>query len=172
MRVGFKNFFQTRDGQGNIVIPSNTLKTKFKNLWYNNPLNPFQQFSNAFILAMAEYRLQFEANLRSCELWCRKMCVERMCTTKCSIKMEYLLQEEGLRQITKERYPEVAQKLANYEEGGSSKVSHFLYDCLCKYEEGLEEAEALAKESVQKCEAQITFCSQQKSEGEQMSFRK
>ena len=71
MRTGFKTFSQTRDGHGNIVVPVNMLKNKFKSLWYGNPLNPFQQFSDTFILEMAEYtyRLQFEANLRSCEPW-------------------------------------------------------------------------------------------------------
>lgn len=78
MRTGIKTFFQRRDGHGNIVVPVNMLKNKFKSLWYGNPLNHFQQFSNTFIQETAEYRLQFETNLRSCKLWCRKMRVERI----------------------------------------------------------------------------------------------
>ena len=176
LRPGFKTFFQTRDGQGNIVVPVNRLQDKFKNLWYKNPLNPFQQLSNTFILEMAEDRLQFEANLRSCELWCRKMRMERIelllaCAQPSVISKwsTYYKKKstEGLHQLTKEHYPEVAQILANYAEG-EIKISRLLYDSLCKYDEGLEQAQTLARESVQKCEAKITFCIQQKSEGEQV----
>ena len=180
MRTGFKTFFQTRDGHGNIVVPVNMLKNKFKSLWYGNPLNPFQQFSNTFILEMAEYRLQFEANLRSCELWCRKMRVERIhlliaCAQPSVISKwsTYYKKKsvEGMRQLARERYPEVVQILANYEEGRSTKISHLLYNSLCKYGEGLEQAQDLAKESVQKCETQITFCSQQKSQGKEILIK-
>lgn len=126
MHPGFKTCFQTRDGQGNIVVPVNMLKDKFKNLWYENPLNPFQQLSNTFIQEMAEYRLQFEANLQSCELWCRKMGMERIellmaCAQPSVISKwsTYYKKKsiEGLHQLTKLHDPEVAKILANYAEG-------------------------------------------------------
>lgn len=34
LHPGFKNYFQTRDGQGNIVVSARSLQDKFKNLWY------------------------------------------------------------------------------------------------------------------------------------------
>ena len=74
----FKNMIETRDGQGNIVVSNSSLKRKFKNLWYENPVNPTQVFSNSFILQMAEQRLQFEKSLRDCELWCRKQRSKRI----------------------------------------------------------------------------------------------
>lgn len=74
----FKNFFQTRDGQGNVVVSIEALKKKFKNLWYENPINPTQVFSNSFMLQMAEQRMQFEKTHRGCELWCRNQRSKRI----------------------------------------------------------------------------------------------
>ena len=68
----FKNFFETRDGQGNIVVSTEPLKRKFEDLWYENPCTPAQEFSNSIILQMAEQRMQHEKRKRDCELWCRK----------------------------------------------------------------------------------------------------
>ena len=55
-----------------IGVSIESLKRKYKALWYENPVNPTQIFSNSFILQMAAQRMQFEKTLRSCELWCRK----------------------------------------------------------------------------------------------------
>ncbi|CAB4033719.1 Hypothetical predicted protein [Paramuricea clavata] len=70
--ASLSNFFRTRNGQGNIVVSVESLKRKYKALWFENPVNPTQVFSNSFILQMAEQRMQFEKTLRSSELWCRK----------------------------------------------------------------------------------------------------
>ena len=147
----------------NVVVPADRLKAKFKNFWYRNPLNPFQELSNTFILGMAEYRMQFESSIRSCELWCRKMQMERIehlmaFAQPSGVKMEYILQGKkcrGMLQIMKQRYPEDTQLLSSHEEGQSTPPLG--YDSLCKLEEGVEEAHVLAKESVKKCEERISL---------------
>jgi hypothetical protein len=51
----FRNFVQTRDGMGNVVIKTDTLKRQFKNLWYEHPKNPTHYFSNSFIFVQTLY---------------------------------------------------------------------------------------------------------------------
>ena len=48
-----KNFVRTRDGMGNVIVKTDSLKSQFKNLYYESPVNPTQVFSNSFILHMA-----------------------------------------------------------------------------------------------------------------------
>ena len=52
----FQGFVATRDGGKSSVVSSQTLQKKWQNLWYNTPLNPFQEASNSFILRMCESR--------------------------------------------------------------------------------------------------------------------
>lgn len=138
---GMRNFLKTRDGQGNIVVSATKLQEKFKQLWYKTPQNPAQELSNTFILQMAEYRLQFEKKLRSCELWCRNRRSERI---------EYLLScahpsvvakwtsyykkksVEGLLQLTKQRFPEVEKLVLHYEKEKNLHVPRALYDSMEK----------------------------------------
>jgi len=67
-----RNFVQTRDGQGNVVVQTESLKRQFQNLYYESPVNPTQVFSNSFILQMAAERMKRSSSKRECELWCRK----------------------------------------------------------------------------------------------------
>ena len=65
-----KNFVQTRDGMGNVVVKTDSLKSQSKNLYYESRMNPTQVLSNSFILQMAAERMKFSKSLRECELWC------------------------------------------------------------------------------------------------------
>lgn len=67
-----KDFVQTRDGQGHVVVRTESLKRKFKNLYYKSPVTPTQVFSNSFTLQMAGKRMKYSSSLHDCELWCRK----------------------------------------------------------------------------------------------------
>ena len=67
-----KDFVQTRDGQGNVVVRTESLKRQFKNLYYKSLVTPTQVFSNSFILQLAGERMKYSSSLRDCELWCRK----------------------------------------------------------------------------------------------------
>ena len=67
-----KNFVRTRDGMGNVIVKTDSLKSQFKNLYYESPVNPTQVFSNSLTLHMAAERMKFSKSLRDCELWCRK----------------------------------------------------------------------------------------------------
>ncbi len=164
---GFKNYFQTRDGQGNIVVSARSLQNKFKNLWYQNPLNPFQNFSNSFILQMAEYRMQFSKSIRECELWCRKMRQQRVTLMIAAAEPNvirnwtpyYKAQSVwGLYQQAGERYPEI-QSYLDHAEG--KDIPRQLFDFLCKYNYDLEKAKTFAKESLAKCEEQIASCTKE-----------
>ena len=68
----FQGFVATRDGGKSIFVSSQTLKKKWQKLWYNTPLNLFQEASNSFILRMCESPQHMFPNQRSCELWARK----------------------------------------------------------------------------------------------------
>lgn len=172
LRPGFKDFFHTRDGQGNIVVSSKALKVKYQNLWYDNPLNPFQTFSNRFILQMAEYRMQFSKSLRECELWCRRMRQQRISLMIASVQKCALSKWTpyyrgrsvwGLHQQMCERYPQV-QSCLEAEDG--QEVPRNMYDSLCKFTEGIEKAHNLAKEARQQCDEQIALCGTPVKEGE------
>ena len=67
-----KDFVQTRDGQGHVVVRTESLKRQFKNLYYESPVPPTQVFSNSFILQMTGERMKYSSSLRDCELWGRK----------------------------------------------------------------------------------------------------
>ena len=42
----FQGYFGTRDGGKSIIVNSAMLQKKWTSLWYENPLNPFQEASN------------------------------------------------------------------------------------------------------------------------------
>lgn len=67
-----KDFVQTHDGQGHVVVRTESLKRKFKNLYYKSPVTPTQVFLNSFTLQMAGERMKYSSSLHDCELWCRK----------------------------------------------------------------------------------------------------
>ena len=67
-----KDFVQTRDWQGHVVVRTESLNLQFKNLYYESTVTPTQVFSNSFILQMAGKRMKYSSSLRDCELWCRK----------------------------------------------------------------------------------------------------
>lgn len=60
-----KDFVQTRDGQGHVVVGTESLKRQFKNLYYQSPVTPTQVFSNSFILQMAGKRIKYSSSLRT-----------------------------------------------------------------------------------------------------------
>ena len=68
----FQGFVGTRDGEKSVVVPTQTLAKKWKNLYYNNPLNPFQKISNNFVLTMCEPHQHNFKSLRECEQWARQ----------------------------------------------------------------------------------------------------
>jgi hypothetical protein len=45
------------------------LQKKWTSLWYENPLNPFQEASNSFILKMCESKQHKFKSSRECEKW-------------------------------------------------------------------------------------------------------
>ena len=67
-----KDFVETRDGQGHVVVRTESLKCQFKNLYYKSPVTPTQVFSNSFTLQMEGERMKYSSSLHDCELWCRK----------------------------------------------------------------------------------------------------
>ena len=54
-----KDFVQTRDGQGHVVVRTESLKRQFENLYYESPVTRTQVFSNSFILQMAGERMKY-----------------------------------------------------------------------------------------------------------------
>ena len=67
-----KDFVETRDGQGHVIVRTESLKCQFKNLYYKSPVTPTQVFSNSFTLQMEGERMKYSSSLHDCELWCRK----------------------------------------------------------------------------------------------------
>ena len=59
-----KNFVQTCDRQGKVVVGTKSLKCQFKNL-YESPVYPTQVFSNSFILQMSAERIKFSSSKRN-----------------------------------------------------------------------------------------------------------
>jgi hypothetical protein len=158
---GMKNLFHTRDGQGNVVVSAESLKGKFNNLYFEQPLNPSQIFSNSFILTMASERFKHSKTLRLCELWCRKerktriqllMCLARSPTIDASSWTPYYLRcsVHSLLKLSSQRYPEVAVLLQ--QESGPKKA---LYDPLCKAMESCQNALGLAQEKTALCRKEI-----------------
>lgn len=160
-------------------MSAKSLWLKFKNLWYENPLNPVQTFSNSFILQMAEYYMQFSKNLRDCELWYRKMRQHRISLMVASSQplviskwSPYYRRQSvwGLHQEMCERYPEV-QSCLEINAEDEQKVPRCMYDSLCKFTEGLEKAHTLANESLLKCDGEIASCAIPVKEGTTYSVK-
>lgn len=68
----FQGFLGTRDGGTSVVVSTSSLAKKWKNLYYKNPLNPFQNFSNGFMLKMCESQQYKFKTTRQCEKWARE----------------------------------------------------------------------------------------------------
>ena len=68
----FQGFFGTRDGGRSVIVPSKMLEKKWRALWYENPLNPWQKASNSFVLRMCESKQHKFRGQRDCETWARK----------------------------------------------------------------------------------------------------
>ena len=167
----FKNFFETRDGQGNIVVSTEPLKRKFKDLWYENPCTPAQEFSNSIILQMAEQRMQHEKRKRDCELWCRKQRAKRiyflLATTEQPLvfstwthyfKNQSIMGKLGL---IKEQYPTLATFIDDLGNDAVDNVSISalgMYDALCQVVGKLEEVSTFCDTAIGKCEEEISSC--------------
>jgi hypothetical protein len=166
----FRNIVQTRDGQGNIVVSTNSLKKKFKNLWYENPVNPNQTFSNSFILGMAEQRMQFEKSLRDCELWCRKQRSMRIQFLLASARNNVVLHWNsyykrhsvlGMCQIAEERYSAVSAFLSNTssEDKETELPPKSMYEMLCNYVGLIEDASNFSTAMLAKLDDEVQACS-------------
>ena len=68
----FQGFFGTSDGGKSVIVSSKMLERKWDVLWYEKPLNPFQNASNSFILKMCESKQYMFRTQRECEAWARK----------------------------------------------------------------------------------------------------
>lgn len=111
----FQGYFGTRDGGKSVIVNSAMLQKKWTSLWYENPLNPFQEASNSFILKMCESKQHKFKSSRECEKWAREererriqllLAVEKRTagwTTYYKKKSIY-----GALSLLQERYPAVA----------------------------------------------------------------
>ena len=135
-----KDFVQTCDGQGHVVVRTESLKRQFKNLYYESPVTPTQVFSNSFFLQMAGERMKYSSSLRDCELWCRK---ERSKRTNDGWTPYYQNQSPyGILKIARSRYPDIAASEENGVQPGKSQYAH-----LCKFFERCQDALALANKN-------------------------
>lgn len=159
----FKNFFQTRDGQGNVVVSIEALKKKFKNLWYEKPINPTQMFSNSFILQMAEQRMQFEKTHRGCELRCRNQRSKRIYFLLAAAKQpaintwnHYYKNQSmmGKCEIVDDQFRAVASFLEASEDS-SDVPPKPMYEMVCQYVGKLEEESTFSTTVLQKCDAEV-----------------
>ena len=156
---GMRNFVQTRDGMGNIIVSTKSLQRQFPNLWYESPVSPKQTISNTFILKMAAERLKFSKSQKDCEAWCRNQRPKRIQLiygiTKSPaidnwsphLKMQSVY---GLIEMAKARYPEiVAFQNANKLPGRKH------YDNVCNFVEKCQNAISLAHKNINICEREI-----------------
>ena len=156
----FRNFFETRDGMGNVVINTNALKRQFKNLWHEVPQNPTQHMSNSIILQMAASRMQFAKSQRECELWCRKERAKRTKLMLASCKTPVVdtwtsyykqMSVYGKLEMLKQKYP-TAEPFLQLD---SATVTSSIYEILCKYLVGLYDIQEFARKSVAECKSSI-----------------
>ncbi len=154
-----KDYVQTRDGLGNVVVRTDSLKRQFRNLYYKMPLNPTQELSNSFVLQMAAERLKFSKSLRECELWCRKAHLKRInillgiakSPTIDNWSLYYKNQSaHGIIQIMELQYPEVVVLKQSDSRPGMKHYQH-----ICKFYEGCQDALKLANTNVEKCQNEI-----------------
>ena len=154
-----KNFVRTRDAMGNVTVKTGSLKSQFKNLYYESPVNATQLFSNSFILHMAAERMKFSKSLRECELWCRKERSKRISLLLGTSKSptidnwsQYYKKQSayGIIEISKARCPEIVALKENDAQPGKKHYEH-----LCKFFECCQDAVSLANSNVEKCKAEI-----------------
>ena len=126
-----KDFVQTRDGQGHVVVRTESLKSQFKNLYYESPVTPRQVFSKSFILQMAGERMKYSRSLRDCELWCRKersKLINLLFGTAKSPTIDswtpyYHKQSPyGILKIARSRYPDIAASENNGVQPGKKSI--------------------------------------------------
>lgn len=169
---GMKGFFQTRDGLGNVLVSTNSLKRQFKNLYYEKPLNPAEMFSNSFVLTMAAERLKYSNTMRECELWCRKERAKRNDLLIAFAKSPVIDQWTpyykkqsvyGLLQINELKYPQIVALKSS-----SSAPRHSHYEHLCKFVEGCEDALGMAKAKMMKCKQEMDATLKDGSTGKQI----
>lgn len=154
-----KDFVQTRDGQGHVVVRTESLKRQFKNLYYESPVTPTQVFSNSFILQMAGERMKYSSSLRDCELRCRKERSKRTNLLLGTAKSPTIdnwtpyyqnLSPYGILTIARSRYPDIAALQENGVQPGKNQYAH-----LCKFFERCQDALALANKNEANCQQEI-----------------
>ena len=154
-----KNFVETRDGMGNVVVSAASLKSKFSNLWYESPVCPRQTISNSFILQMASERFKYSKSSCDCELWCRKERSKRIPLLFGIVKGATLdnwsphfkkQRVLGQIEIMKKRHPEIVSFKENERLPGKKH-----YDQLCKFVEGCQDALSLASKNIDICREEI-----------------
>lgn len=158
--TAMKNSVHTRDGMGNVVVNSQSLKRQFSNLWYESPACPRQALSNSFILQMASECFRFSKSLRDCESWCRKERSQRVALLFGNVKGATLdnnwtphLKKRsayGQVEIMKMRYPEIVSFKENDKLPGKKHYHH-----LCKFVEGCQDALSLARKNIEICQQEI-----------------
>lgn len=152
----FQGFIATRDGGKSVVVSSQTLQKKWHNLWYNTPLNPFQEASNSFILKMCESRQYRFPNQRSCELWARKERESRISLLLAVKKntnawTQYYKKKSiyGVISLLQTKYPMVGALTEDNIASGE-------YECCISYKEAMDDLNKTLKENEDKCEAAIS----------------
>lgn len=162
----FRDSFHTRDGKGHIVVSVEQLKRKFKNLWYELPLNPSQVFSNSVILKMAQERMQHEKSLRACEMWCRAQRKKRTVVMLAAAQKpviskwtHYFKSQSivGLCEIADVQYPAVVDFM-KIKKDKSCIPPKALYEMFGLYLVLLEEASAFSDDALGKCNQYVTDC--------------
>ena len=154
-----KDFTQSRDGQGHVVVRTESLKRHVKNLYYESPVTSTQVFSNSFILQMAGETLKYSSSLRDCELWCRKERSKRtnllLGTAKSPTIDSWTTYYQNqspyvILKIARSRYPDIAASEENGVQPGKSQYAH-----LCKFFERCQDALALANKNEANCQQEI-----------------
>ena len=152
----FQGFVATRDGGKSIVVSSHTLPKKWQYLWYNTPLNPFQEASNSFILKMCESRQHIFANQRSCELWARKEREKRISLVLAVEKntkawTQYYKQKSiyGTISLLQNKYP-IVDALTE------DRIARGDYECCVNYKEAIDALNIKLQEHEDNCEASIS----------------
>ncbi len=148
----FKNFFETRDGQGNIVVSVEPLKQKFKALYLVR-------------------KSMYETRKGDCDLWCHKQrakCIYfLLATTEQPLVLNtwthYYKNQSiiGKLCLIKEQYPTLATFIDDF---GNDVVEipalpMAMYDTLCQVVGKLEEISHFCDIATGKCEEEISICS-------------
>ncbi|CAH3138041.1 unnamed protein product [Porites lobata] len=137
---GMKGFFQTRDGLGNVLVSTNSLKRQFKNLECELWCRKERAKRNDLLIAFAKSPV--------IDQW----------TPYYKKQSVY-----GLLQINELKYPQIVALKSS-----SSAPRHSHYEHLCKFVEGCEDALGMAKAKMMKCKQEMDATLKDGSTGKQI----